>query len=368
MKKKSSAGVIATLVMICILCMTMVAAAGPVKAEGSDETGTVEITAADFAEGTGMGACQVGVYKDGAYVLDEKFKDVDVDLTDLTEASKSLVAANALSEKAAEIANYIVASFDADGKVIYSDLPAENRLYVFFQINNFEVITINPMLVVLPYYNEEDEKVLDVKVDAKYKDNRPEEFFGSIILTKTDPKGLPLEGAEFRLDKKVNIDADTSVPPETLVFEGTVDGEKYTYYWTTVVEKLTSDKHGQIVIKDIPLGEYRFVETKAPAGYVLSTKAVFVQLDKPGSVKIIDDIYVRDEGDPYEVYFENSPEEVSKPSVPESSVPEPSKPNPSEPPTPTGEDISKFIVIGCVVGGSLILVIILLLITKKKKK
>lgn len=368
MKKRSTGGIIAALVMICILCMTMVAAAGPVRAEGTDEKGTVEITAADFAFGTGMGACQVGVYKDGAYVLDEHFKDADVDLTDLSEASKSLAAAKVLAEIASQTVNYNVAFFNEYGKVTYSELPAENRLYVIFQTDNFDVISISPMLVVLPYYNEKYEKVLDVKINAKYEDKRIIEHFGSIILTKTDPSGIPLEGAEFRLEEKIVLDDSTSLPPDTVVYESSDDGEKYDYAWITVVENLTSDKHGQIVIKDIPLGQYRFVETKAPDGYVLSAKAYEVLLDKPGSVKIIDDIYVRDEGDPYEFYFENSPAEISTPSVPESSIPEPSKPKPSEPVTPTGEDASKFIVIGCVVGGSLVLVIILLLVTKKKKK
>ena len=373
MKKRSSGGIIAFVVIICILCMTMAAAAAPVRAEGADEKGSVEISTGNVAKGTGIAACQVGVYKDGAYVLDEMFKDLDVDLTGLEEASKSLAAAGMLAERAAGSEGCVVAVMNEEGKAVFTDIPADNRLYVFFQTDNFDAVTISPMLVVLPYYNEEDEKILEVKIDAKYSYPEPVEEFGSIILTKTDPKGLPLEGAEFRLEKKVYLDKDTSLPPSAVVIGDTGDSDKYAYYWKTVVEKLTSDKHGQIIIKDIPLMEYRLVETKAPEGYVLSNKVIEVDLDTPGSVKIVDDIYVRDEGEPYEIYFENSPVESSEPSVPESSVsvpsePESSVPSPSEPPTHTGEDASKFVVIGCVVGGSLILVIILLLLTRKKKK
>ena len=138
--------------------------------------------------------------------------------------------------------------------------------------------------------------------------------------------------------------------------------------WNVISSSLTTDKNGQIVVRDLPFGTYRFVETKAPAGYVLSNEMIVVVIEKEGTVKLSGK-YIPDDGEPYEVYFENSPEESSEPpSEPESSKPESSKPKPSEPPTHTGEDITKFIVIGCVVGGSLVVVIILVVITSKRKK
>lgn len=372
MKKRSSGAVIAVIAMICILCMSMIVSTSPVKAEGETQKGSVNIYTADFAVGTGLGACEAGVYENGKYILNDNFKDCQVDLTDLGEASKAIEAAETLTNRAMELDSYTVTAVDEDGYAFFRSLDAENRLYVIFQISNFDTVSVSPILVVLPYYTDNDEMVLDVNINAKVEDIRIVEPKGSIILSKINPFGLPLEGAEFRLEVKRYAADEADAPEGTELYPE----DDVFYYWETIAPALTSDRNGKIVVKDIPLGIYRFVETKAPEGYILAEKAVEVVLDAEGTVKLVGDVYVPDEGEVYEFEFENSPIESSEPesspessiesSVPESS--EPSQPNPSEPETHTGEDISKFIIVGCVVGGSLVVVIIILILTRKKKK
>jgi len=73
-----------------------------------------------------------------------------------------------------------------------------------------------------------------------------------IELIKTNLNGEPLDGAEFELrDKEGNIIQGPSI---------------------------TED--GKIVFKDIPIGEYVIVETKAPEGYVINEDEIPVIVDK----------------------------------------------------------------------------------------
>ncbi|WP_270243902.1 SpaA isopeptide-forming pilin-related protein [Lactococcus lactis] len=69
-------------------------------------------------------------------------------------------------------------------------------------------------------------------------------YQGSAQLIKKDSEGQPLAGAIFKVVDK--------------------NGK-------TVKEGLTSDKGGKVSIDDLAPGEYSFVETKAPTGYILNT-------------------------------------------------------------------------------------------------
>jgi LPXTG-motif cell wall-anchored protein len=72
-------------------------------------------------------------------------------------------------------------------------------------------------------------------------------YQGTVELTKTDAVGNGLEGAEFKI-----IDANGK----------------------TVQEKLKSDKGGKIKAENLKPGQYSFVETKAPDGYLLNTDKI----------------------------------------------------------------------------------------------
>ena len=72
-----------------------------------------------------------------------------------------------------------------------------------------------------------------------------------------------LEGAEFEI-----YAAEDIFTPDHQVDE---QGNRHVIYAKdTLVKTVTTDKNGEAVIKDLPLGKYRVKETKAPSGFVLN--------------------------------------------------------------------------------------------------
>ena len=72
-----------------------------------------------------------------------------------------------------------------------------------------------------------------------------------------------LEGAEFEI-----YAAEDIFTPDHQVDE---QGNRHVIYAKdTLVKTVSTDKNGEAVIKDLPLGKYRVKETKAPAGFVLN--------------------------------------------------------------------------------------------------
>lgn len=76
-------------------------------------------------------------------------------------------------------------------------------------------------------------------------------------------EGTSLEGAEFEI-----YAAEDIFTPDHQVDE---QGKRHVIYAKdTLVKTVTTDKNGEAVIKDLPLGKYRVKETKAPSGFVLN--------------------------------------------------------------------------------------------------
>ena len=72
-----------------------------------------------------------------------------------------------------------------------------------------------------------------------------------------------LEGAEFEI-----YAAEDIYTPDHQVDE---QGKRHVIYAKdTLVKTVSTDKNGEAVIKDLPLGKYRVKETKAPSGFVLN--------------------------------------------------------------------------------------------------
>ena len=72
-----------------------------------------------------------------------------------------------------------------------------------------------------------------------------------------------LEGAEFEI-----YAAEDIFTPDHQVDE---QGNRHVIYAKdTLVKTVTTNKNGEVVIKDLPLGKYRVKETKAPSGFVLN--------------------------------------------------------------------------------------------------
>ncbi|MDB1717929.1 SpaA isopeptide-forming pilin-related protein, partial [Enterococcus casseliflavus] len=92
-------------------------------------------------------------------------------------------------------------------------------------------------------------------------------YKGSAQLVKTDSEGNPLSGAEFKVvDNK---------------------GE-------TIQEDLVSDEKGIVSITELAPGDYQFIETKAPEGYVLNATPIVFTIEtstagKPAVVAVSED-------------------------------------------------------------------------------
>ena len=162
-----------------------------------------------------------------------------------------------------------------------------------------------------------------------------------------DENNKLIEGAKFRFEKEEvgELSSETE--------------------WKVLSKELVTNKYGQIVVKDLPYGKYRFVETQAPKGYLLEKEPCIFTIANEGTVKLDRGVYVVESGKPEIIYFKNKKETVVI-STPESSIVS----QPSSPDTPviTGDDAGKFIVIGSIVGVSLILVVVLVIVSNKKKK
>jgi len=383
MKKKLSGRIFAVLMMLCLLCSSslMVAhAEGDGKPSGD---GTVQIDLPDFAGlDTSFAIYEVGNYNyDGTVTLKDDFSSFTGDLTDFSEASKTLAAAEGLAKIAAS-KKYLDAETISEGKVLFSSLRTDHSLFLILQTAGEEIIEVSPMLVILPYRTEEGSSV-NVVIDAKYTDKRiPVEPKGAVILIKKDKDDKRLSDAHFKFEFK-NYVAENYAESAGI---DVLSDDKGNYYWDVISFDLVTDEKGQIAVEDLPFGTYRFTETKAPEGYRLNDEPKEFKIDKVGTVEFKKDIgeYVVKEGSPVSIVFENelkggtpivssNPEQHSDISVPQSSVPStvstPSTPSEvSGSPVITGEDIERTIVIGVVAGFSLVAVVLLLVLGKKRKQ
>ncbi|WP_281176176.1 MSCRAMM family protein, partial [Enterococcus pseudoavium] len=109
------------------------------------------------------------------------------------------------------------------------------------------VLNIKPIDFTIADKAEGQPEVIEVGNFTNYQ--------GSAELIKTDKKNQPLAGAEFNV-----LDSEGKV---------------------VNAQPLKSDKEGKVTIDHLAPGDYQFVETKAPTGYVLNTKPIdFTIADK----------------------------------------------------------------------------------------
>lgn len=86
-----------------------------------------------------------------------------------------------------------------------------------------------------------------------------------VTLIKKDEQKNPLAGAVFKLEKKAG--------------NGT---------YTLIETDIKSDKNGKIEMNGLPAGYYRLTETKAPAGFIVNTKAIHFSIAKNDKNQVSD--------------------------------------------------------------------------------
>ncbi|WP_281654989.1 MSCRAMM family protein [Eggerthella sinensis] len=197
---------------------------------------------------------------------------------------------------------------DGDGKIEVADLPLGTYRFVELEAPEGYELETEPVEFALTA----DTPGLAVAVTAL---NAKSPVLGKAVLTKVDADDatVKLPGAVFKLEQRLADDSWATVPGN---------------------EALATDGQGAVEVADLPVGDYRFVETAAPEGYVLDeTPVAFeVAVGQPAQVELtmknaplppdpVDPVDPTDPTDP------TNPTDPSNPSTPSSTY----KPSSSSP-------------------------------------
>lgn len=72
-----------------------------------------------------------------------------------------------------------------------------------------------------------------------------------------------------------------------------------------------TDSNGKIVVENLPIGKYKFIEKEAPSGYILNTEEHFFEIKENGEIV---KSYLTNEKEPEETF------DVPKTSVADSKI------------------------------------------------
>ena len=360
LKFRKAGGMLLTLVFLALFLSVPAAAARP-PIDGS-KVGSISI---DLSGSGGTGSFAAGIRFTAYRVAELSLPSEDYSLTGEFSASgldlKELATAPAstLLAAAKNLAGYISAHgiagispvADPSGLVKFSGLALGYYLMVPSDNTAGQTgrIACDPFFVPVPMKSGSAESwvwVYDIVAKPK-----TEAMSGAVILKKMNPSDSPLSGAIFRLDKKVYYNSPATPPSGAQT--GT-DGNG-TYYWSTAVSELTTNRYGQIAVKGMEFAPYRFVELRAPSGYRLDSTPHEFTVSSVGSVTVdaqyqyvgsggAQTITVRNSSRPPHDNSSNPSSTPSTPSTPSSSstpseVSEPSVPY--APPSSGVENVSE---------------------------
>lgn len=135
-----------------------------------------------------------------------------------------------------------------DGQAVFSDLKLGYYLVDETAYPDQVVTPSDAFLVSIPMTNEaEDSWVYDIVANPKNDTALTE-----VTLTKYGNNNTKLQGAKFQLQKKVDNN------------------------WVNSTEEpIPTDSNGILRVESLTHGEYRFVETEAPDGYILDTTKTY---------------------------------------------------------------------------------------------
>ena len=376
---------------VCLLCMTLAVTVSALPEE--KKTGSITVEMNSSMEGLGFTIVDIGTL-DTAFHPTDALKVAGIVITG--DMSSSDMKTESLKARDYAIDNGMtgdIARVLSDGSAYFKGLDI-NRIYLVYVVDPEYSYSIQPLILQVPYNDAEGNTVYDVVAEAKFVQPDSDIYSASVVVNKTDENDERLEGAVFKLYKKVYISdiSDANDGAET------GEDEKGAFYWKQLGDELTTNENGQICVTELPFATYRFIETQAPAGYVLDDTPHDITLTKHSTVKIENDLYVEDKGDlvfllVVNIHDEDSthPDDSSSDtddSIPDNSgsygqesgnetsdgseVTPDSRVESGENSNPgyqiTGDGPEKYIIIGCIVGTSLVVIILLFILGGRKKK
>lgn len=271
----------------------------------------------------------------GEYTLTDAFASSGVQLNKLSTAAELLTASKTLvSYVAARNISGSTNTTNSEGKVSFQELTLGYYLVVQTASNQNYYIICDPFLIPVPMAST-DNKAWEYQIIAYPKS---ETVHGAVILEKMNSSLAFLSGAVFRLERKIYY-SDIAERPVGVQTGSDSNGN---YYWNELMTALITNNYGQIAIKNLQLGQYRLIETKAPPGYQLDASPHEFSITAGGAVKLIDGKYVTASGtvqtikvlNSYEpTYYYNTP--TPYPTATPTPTPTPSVKNPTLSPEPT---------------------------------
>ena len=309
MKKKTlwkvNMGWVIALLLFLSLCL-------PVQASDSGgQKGSIQLRFSESRENLEMTLYAVADYVDGGYVFSDDFAECGIAITNLNDSKEAQEAAQALAEYAVKHnTEGIKAVPDGDGLVSFRGLsPA---LYLAAQSGGSETMDVQAALIPIPYVGEDGSMVYDAEIAPKYSFPG-----GAVIVTKVDEEGNTVGKAQFVLQQKTYLKDGEAVP------EGAQTGsdEQGSFYWKEFRSSLTTSEYGQIVVTDMPVGDYRFVEIQAPDGFVLNAEPAYFAIAEAGQVAQVQGVYEKEDGQVAEVQVVNQQTSVRFHKVDEAGNP-----------------------------------------------
>jgi uncharacterized surface anchored protein len=271
-KKVWLSAVAAALIWTALLCLTVCA----------QTTGSIELQLPKDSQGVEMTLYAVASFDQGNYTYLEEFEAASLTIDDLNDDAQAKAAAEHLAVYAdlQEIQG-ISMTADEDGIIRFAKL--DPALYLVAQTDGLNRLEVQAALIPVPYAaSNGQEWIYDAVISPKYSVPG-----GAVIVSKVDDAGNAVGQARFVLQKKIYVDEVGEIPEEV----ETAGDDGGTYYWKEFQANLISSENGQIVIRDMPFGTYRFVETQSPDGYILTSVPGEFTIDSAGTVVEKDGVY-----------------------------------------------------------------------------
>ncbi len=246
----------------------------------AEEKGSITLQITPLAAGTEITLYPIAEFADGNYIYNETFADSGFMIDDLNNTAQAQQAAENLAAYARDKqAGGMVKTVLEDGNLVFEEVsPA---LYLVAQTKGEEQLAIQPAIVPIPYTSDgEAGWIYEAVLSLKYSFPG-----GAVIVRKVDEEGHLVGQAEFVLQQKVYAEGS--------------------YYWKEFKANLVSSEQGQIVITDMPVGDYRLIETSAPAGFILAETPNYFSIEKAGQVKEIGGVYAAASGEVAELTVVN---------------------------------------------------------------